>query len=222
MFVSNPIGGFMSNEIEKEIISLVDEVTDKKTFNIIEAISNRSYPHTSVNVFLNESLAFDAAQLEEEILSLELLSDDVSLSRVLELQEKLDNIIEELSAQKYVFHIYGISEGEREEILNATKIKYPVEYDEEKNPYTGAVTKVEKDNAERDRLFTILLWKSQIRKIVSADGSVQENLIEHDIEQLRSALPVAAIAEINNAIEKVRASTAMFMAKVNQDFLAKR
>jgi hypothetical protein len=210
------------SEVEKEVVELVEEVTDKKTFNILDAISNRSYPHTAVNVYLNESLAFEAAELEEKIDELNISEAKEDLDKSIKLQEKLDGLVAELDAQKYVFHVYGISEGERDGLLESCKVKYPVEYDEETNPYTGAITRVEKENPERDRLFTILLWKAQIRKIVDASGSVQENLAEHDVEQLRTNLPIACIAEINNAIEKVRAATAVFMAKVNQDFLAKR
>jgi hypothetical protein len=38
---------------------------------------------------------------------------------------------------------------------------------------------------------------------------------------MRGLLPLASSAALNNAIEKLRVSSAIFMSQVNEDFLAK-
>lgn len=212
------------SENANEIIELVDEVTSPKTFNILDAISKRSYPHDVVNVFLDEQLAYDAYALNDEVHELQELSinDKDAAAKLVEVEKKFTEAVDKLEASRIEFHVYGLSEGDREDIYNISVKEFPIEYEESKNPYTGESVKNEVENKDRDKLFTTLLWVAQIRKIVSPDGSVQEGLTKKDVEELRRNLPIASIASINEAIDKVRAATATFMIKVNQDFLAKR
>lgn len=212
------------SDVNDEVKEMVEEVTSPKSFNVIDAISNRSYPHTTVNVFLNEELAYEASVLEDEIDDLQprAVNDESAAAKLDVLEKKRDAIVAELEASCLVFHVYGISEGDREDIYNIAVKDFPVEYEESKNPYTGESVKNEIDNVERDRLFTTLLWQAQIRKIVASDGAEQSDMTKDDVEKLRRQLPIAALGSINQAIEKVRIATASFMLKVNQDFLAKR
>lgn len=208
-------------DVQKEILDSVEEATSKGVFNILDAIAHRAYPHADVNVFLNEELAYNAAIIEEQIDELEKLGTEDSLKESDVLSKKLNKMIDELESSKYVFSVYGISEGEREDLNKIAIEKFPIEYEETKNPFTGEPIKTEIKDIERDRHFTNLLWAAQIRKIKSPDGGEQERITLKDVEELRRSLPIAGIAAINEAVEKVRAATAVFMAKVNEDFLAK-
>ena len=204
-------------DIIEEIEGAVEAVTDKKTFSIVEAIRGRSYPSFKVDVYLDEAAAFEAAELQEEL--------DTTVDSAVDtkaIQKKIDAAVARMNKTKVTFTIGGISEGEREDVLNKAIEAFPYEYEETKSPITGVVTKTEIEDPKRDKYFTNLLWQAQIRKVESADGGVQDEFSIEEIAELRRSIPVAGLAAINEAIEKVRIATLRFMQKVNEDFLAKR
>ena len=211
----------MSENPIEEAIALSDEAKKPGTFSIVNVLKERAYPVDEVNVYLDEQAAYDAAKIQEKIDELVKSADAKDVDEAEKLSKKRDAIIKKLEESKYVFTISGLSEGKRDEIQDEATEKFPVEYDESKNPFTGEVIKTEKDNKQRDRYFTNLLWVSSVKKIVNNAGDVQENLTIEDVESLRSMLPIAASGAIIQSIEKLRISTAIFMSTVDEDFLAK-
>lgn len=199
---------------EKTVEELVEEAKKPGVFNILSVLKERAYPHDEVNIYLDEQAAYDASALKEKLESADVDEMDA-------IEAKLNEAVARLEASKYVFTINGISEGLREDILAQAAEQYPIEFEEDKNPFTGEIAKREVENKQRDRLFTNLLWHESIIKIVNPDGDVQESVSMKDIESLRKLLPIAGIGAINNAVEKLRISTATFMLSVDEDFLAK-
>jgi hypothetical protein len=206
----------MSNKTVEE---LVDMAKKPGTFNILNVLNERAYPHENVSVYLDEQTAYDAARLNEKIKELTKISSDQD--KIDELTVKRDEKISSLESSKYVFKIVGISEGLRDDLREQAEEKYPMEYEDETNPFTGQVTKTQVENVERNKFFTMLLWHESISKIINPDGDVQENVTMEDVVALRKTLPIAAIGAITESIEKLRMSTAVFMATVEEDFLAK-
>lgn len=212
----------MSDVID-EIEQSVEDATSRGVFNIVEAVRGRAYPKTTVTVYLDEDAAYTAASIDAELEDAIIVDGDAGESeRTKELKALFDATVDLLKASECVFTIRGISEGSRDKIMDQVLEQCPIEYDEVKNQITGITTKVEIENKERDRLFTQFLWAAQIESITAANGDVQHSLTVEDVAELRKELPLAAVASINEAIDKVRVSTAVFMSKVNEDFLAKR
>lgn len=210
----------MSETFMNDVNNIVNEATAPATFNIMNVIRNRSYPSNDVDIFLDEQTAYEASIIQEKLNKH--TAEDEDDSEIKKLQEKLDAIVAELEKSKYVVRVMGMSEGEREDLMNLALENFPMEYEENKNPFTGETTKVELESKDRDRFFTNIIWLSAIKKITSPDGSVQEKFTIEDITELRRSLPIAASAAINESIEKVRVASAVFMSKVNEDFLQKR
>lgn len=217
----------MSEEVN-EIIELVEEATKPGTFNILAALKDRAYPRVDVSVYFDESNSYKASVLQERIKEIEEQDvnsgfnlTDAEKEELASLISKRDDIIKQIEKEKYVFKIVGISEGVRDDLYKRSTEVYPIEHEETKNPFTGEAVKVEKENPERDYMLTGLLWKEHIESIVAPDGSEQKNITDEDISALRRSLPLASIAKITENIEKLRISTAMFMLKVDEDFLAK-
>jgi len=204
------------SDIEKEVMDIVEEAKAPGTFNILDVLKGTARPKDNVEVYLDEETAYEAANLK-----IKLSQTDSQDSEYAVIEKKLDALVKKLNESKYTFVISGITEGRREEIYSQVEEKFPIEYEEIVNPFTNEKTKEEKENKERDRLFTSLLWVEQISKIISPDGAEQTNLTLKDVSALRATLPIAASGFINQAIEKVRAATAMFMISVDEDFLAK-
>lgn len=205
----------MSDATVEEIVT---EAKKPGVFNIIEVVKGRAYPSDSVTVYFNEDIAYKAAKLNERIKE---EAGTLSSEEYAELDAELKDAVAALEAEKYVFEIKGISEGRRAELLELSIAQFPLEYDEQKNPFTGEVTRTEREDRGRDALFTNFLWAEHISKIVAPNGDEQNSITAEEVRQLREALPLASAAAINEAIEKLRVSTAVFMASVDEDFLAK-
>lgn len=207
---------------------LTEEAKKPGKFSIIAALKDRAYPSDEVSVYLDEDVAYRAANVKENIESLE--AEDaksgykLSTDKAKELSDAKSNLasmMEKLSESKYIFTITGISEGKRDSLYKDSVEKYAIEYKEDKNPFSGEVVRVEVENTERDRYFTNLIWKEYISKISDPNGNLQENLKLEDVVALRDSLPISAQGKINQAVEKIRNSTALFMYTVDEDFLAK-
>jgi hypothetical protein len=201
---------------ESDPIELAEKAKKPGTFNIVSAIKHRGYPQDEVNIYLDEDTAFKAALVKDELSKIDELDSEYAATK-----KKLDDLLLKLEESKYVFSIKGISEGKREEINKIATDKYPLEYREDKNVYTGEIKREEIDNVDRDNLFTSLLWSEHIDKIVAPNGDIQDKLMPEDALEIRNSLPIAATALINKSIENVRTATAVFMISVDEDFLAK-
>lgn len=208
---------------DANIEELVTESMSQGKFSIINVLKDRAYPSEEVTVYINEDVAYNASKLQEKIDALDgkFKISEQEKEKLKALRVKRTQFMRELESSKYVFSMQGISEGKREELLTIATDKFPVEYDETKNSLTGEVTKKEIENKDRDRLFTTLLWREHIKKITAPDGSVQEQISAEDVMALRNGLPIAGVGSLNEVIEKLRVSTALFMYKVDEDFLAK-
>ena len=205
---------------------LVSEAKSPAKFNILSVLNERAYPTDEVIVYLDEQSAYLASLAKEEIKSAneaieKNLDDAEAVAKLAEAEDKLEKLMAKMSETKYTFVIKGISEGRREELLIEAEKEYPIEYEETKNPFTGEVVKSEKEDRERNRLFTNMLWSENIEKIISPDGAVQDSISVAEVKKIRSSLPLASIGAINQTIEKIRAATAVFLASVDEDFLAK-
>lgn len=205
---------------ESTVEELVENAKKPGTFSILNVLNERAYPREEVIAYLDEQAAYDASQIQSKIDELS-KNEDANKAKINELAKKRDAVIKKLELSKYTFTVSGISEGMREDLNKESIEKYPIELEEEKNPFTGEVTKKEVENKERDRYFTNLIWHSAIEKIVNPDGDAQENVTMEDVIALRGMLPIAAIGALNQAIEKLRMATAVFMMTVDEDFLAK-
>ena len=214
---------------EQEIREAVDEAKAPGVFNIVELLQGRGYPTQTVEIYLNESaiynLASEREKLEELIKSLGKRSEKESEKNE---REKIESAIheaqEDILASKVFVFLQGVTEGKRDEIYRQATKKYPVEY-EAPNPMSGLLGKqserIEKESADRDQLFTDLLWQAYIAKVVNADGDEQSEFAYSTIRTMRDSLPLNAMVKINEAIDKLRSSTALFDLETTEDFLAK-
>lgn len=209
---------------EDNIREIVDEAKAPGRFNIVDVLKGRGYPQTSVQIILDEALAFEASSLKkrfDEVDGKKLNEKQIAEREQLSIE--LEDMRERLSKSAYTVHLMGISEGRREEIYRDAVKKYPIEY-ETVNPLEGLlgqVKKVEKESPERDSLFTDFLWLEHIKKIVDSEGNEQTDFTYSTIRTMRESFPLSAILRVNEAIESLRTSTAVFMMETAEDFLAK-
>jgi len=213
-----------------DIEEIVEEAKKPGKFNIVDVVKDRGYPKDEVNVFIDENVAFRVAEINEAIDKIGKQMDRAGVDKktldkflgerdsILDAREKL---LDEMRDDKYVFHLTGISEGARQDLFDIAVKKYPIKKTTVMNQVTGEFEEQEVENVERDRYFTSLLWEAGIYKVVSPDGSEQDGITFEEAAELRRILPLASLTTITEALEKMRAATAIFMMTVNEDFLAK-
>jgi hypothetical protein len=212
-----------------EVEEMVENAKKPGVFNIVDAVKGRGYPTTEIDVFLDEDVAYMAAQIEVELSKLgaemDRVSDTKELSEMTKIYEefidKKENMINEMGGTKYTFHLRGISEGDRSDLYDKAVELYPLKFENDRNPLTGESNKKEIESEPRNKYFTDMLWSAYIVKIVAPDGAEQVGISVDDAKELRRSLPIASASKITDAIEKMRAATAIFMLSVNEDFLAK-
>lgn len=215
----------MSDSDFEEIREAVDEAKKPGTFKIVDVLQNRGMPKMEVTVSVDEQAAYDAYVAKEKIEDLDSkYSKTKKPDDIIAEQEKWEEVraeaSERLRASSFTFHLEGINEGQRNDIFSRAKKKYPIEYDQDIDLTTGKMEKTEKESPERDALYTDLLWNLHIKKIVNADGDEQTDVSYSDIRTMRDNMPISATAKINESIEKLRVSTAVFMMEADEDFLA--
>jgi hypothetical protein len=217
----------MSNQ--EEIIESVQAAKAPGTFNIVQVLQDRGYPKSTVEIYMDEAAMYEMATFAEELQELDNLvakKSETEKQKALreELLAKRNNSYEKLVASRYFVHLTGISEGKREEFYKQAVKKYPVEYQAQSgiSSLLGTdSTKTEKDSPDRDALFTDFLWQGHIEKIVNPDGDEQTEFGYSTIRTMRESFPLNAMVKINEAIEKLRAATAIFTLETGEDFLAK-
>jgi hypothetical protein len=211
---------------QEEIQEMVEEAKAPGTFNIVNVLTDRAYPKTKVSVSLDEATAYEASLIKEQINELTRRESNASsvTKKISELDAQLSELVEKMNKSTYTFHISGISEGKREELLATARKKYPVEY-EATNDIASLLSnngeRQEKSSPERDNLFTDLLWTEHLEMIEDPEGNIQDVITYSDVRTLRHSLPLSALAKINTGIDKVRTATAVFMMETGEDFLAK-
>lgn len=214
---------------EEEIREAVDEAKSPGTFNIVDVLQGRGYPNTSTEVYLNESAIYELSTQREKLAELEKRSLKGKESEAKKNErEKVESNIEQaqsdILASKFIVHLRGISEGRREELYKQCVKKYPIEY-EGNNGMSSLLgvknEKVEKESPERDQLFTDFLWQEHLVKIVDPEGNEQSEFAYSTIRTMRETFPLNAMVKVNEAIEKLRAATALFDIETGEDFLAK-
>ena len=214
-----------------DIEEMIGEAKKPGKFKIIDAVKDRAFPECFLDIYLDEALAFLISELDEAMdktgksldgkKALSKKEVETFETRRDEILNRKDELIEKMGGAKYVFHIKGISEGQRQDIFDKTIEKFPMKYEKNRNPFTGNLEKEEIGDLDRDRYFSDLLWEAYIVKIVSPDGETQEGISFEEATELRRSLPAASVAKISEGIEKLRIASAAFMMSINEDFLAK-
>jgi len=211
---------------QDDIIESVTAAKARGTFKIIEVLANRGYPKQDVRVYMDEDSAYQASIIKEKLDELdEKLASGKSNPEVEKMRDELisdqEILFDNIQKSAFTFHLVGISEGRREEVYNKSKKKYPIQYEKNQDILRGETKVVEKESPERDALFTDYLWMEHIDSITDHEGNTQDDINYEDVRTMRTMLPLASIAAINQGIEKLRISTAVFLANTGEDFLAK-
>lgn len=181
-----------------------------RTFDLGAILAGRSFPEIEVPFYLDEVAALKLSRRER------LLNQYIALAKTEEadkLQLEIDELKKSIRDSRYVYHLRGISNKARQDLMKKAVEKFPRERD-----FLGT----EVENEERDELFTVLLWHALTAKIEGPDGATQIGLSLEDIENFRALLPHAAVTAIQAGVNELSTGAkAGFEAAVQDtDFLS--
>lgn len=158
---------------------------DAKTFDLVEVLTGRNYPEHKVPVFFDESLGFAIHTLRKS-LDLAVASGEEAL--VKETQKELDSTLEKVKNEMYTFHLRGVPEAVRRNIIEAINEEFP--------PKKNLLGQAEID-IRADRELTKKLWAAYIVKVEDPKGAVQ--IVDEDTVEILYNQASRSVHEAINA-----------------------
>lgn len=181
-----------------------------KTFDLGAVLSGQDYPEKTVDVYFNESLAYEVAKVNRELNFI----DSSNEEKFKEAQDKFDALVERLAEHKYVFYLKAIPSRFKKDIAKEVDSKFPAKF----NPLG-----MPEPDSNRDDLFAELMMEAYITKIVAPDGAavVKPNL--ETIRNFRNNAPDHALAIVESEIVSFQQdiSVGFETAAKSADFLSK-
>lgn len=154
------------------------------TFDIGELFAGKAYPKDSVDVYLDEEVAYELSQTTREIAKA-LNANNTDELKVLEARSA--ELVKRGAASKVTIHLTGVSRGDRKHVLDEILEQFPQQYD-----FLGRAL----PNPEADDAHANARWALHIERIERPDGS---NLVAPKPEEIalfRAKAPDSAIEDI--------------------------
>ena len=200
---------------EAEAKDIAAEASKEGNFNFLARLAGRDYPTEEVEIYIDERAGHLIQKLEEQAS----ITKDGEQANVIHEQIKFQR--EKAKNSRYVIHLEGISVEDYDAIVDAATELFPVETKETRNPLTFAPESVVLDSPEREQYFRTALWAKNIRKVVGPDGGADENISQEWVAFFMGHAPIAALAKVNEAVEKLRMVSDWMDRIQTDDFLAK-
>lgn len=207
---------------------LAKAATARDKFSFAQTVLDRAYPEIEVPVYLDESaskkfvdIIIERAELESKISKRSVGSPEMAAEMANKLQaieEKLDATREELKSQEYRVTVRGISRERVEALQKQAEEQFPTQYEEAVSPITGAVSRNELPNEDKDRYFMALLRHAHIVSIVAPDGAVAEPMSVDELAATWARMPLVACAKIDEAINDSAVAADFYRELVDEVF----
>lgn len=172
---------------------------EAKRFDLIAALSGRTYPVEKVPVFLDEALMYEYVKVSKEA------EEDPANEAKQVAREKM---LEAFKDFAITVTLRGVSRDILEAIEDEILEKYPMEYDVLGRP---------KPNRERVEEFAVRYWNVFVIKVEAPDGSVLAPPSADDLAYFRKKAPQAAIDAVEDGINTLREGPAAAYEKMVKD-----
>ncbi len=163
----------------------MSEELDAKNVSIADILSGIAYPTETVDVYMDESTAYEISKVNAELSVKTRKGLDTS-----EEESKLDDLVKKGASSLRTIHLQGVSRHDRQNIIRTVMEDHP-----QKTDFMGRV----QPDMEADERYTNLLWAAMIQKIESPAGELSP-VSEADVKTLRGAAPEPALELINKAV----------------------
>lgn len=208
--------------------TLAEEATKPEVFNFAEAVLDRNYPEIEVPVYLDEKKVQSLVELLRERMELEIRAAKSAkppvevANRMSEIQTDIESLTEDLKASEYIVKIKGIAPEDHQKLDELANEKFPPVFEESTNPITGAPTKTEVENEERDNYFVATMRQAHLVSVTAPNGAVdddfqgEENIAK--VQKTFARLPYIARFKIDEAIKEATISVDFYREIANEVF----
>jgi hypothetical protein len=194
----------------------VEEAKKPDTFNLLETIQGTAYPEDSAVVFTNVNAVLRLIEVREALNEFRLANEDsrgitgyANQDEYDALEEQESAVREEIRASALTFHLKGLSPSLVEAIAKEKRAKG-------KEKYEG-LTDQEKDQAIIVDIENALIAQAT-RKVVNAEGAVNEDVDLPTIEKIRDILPEPEFDKIRVALNNVQFKAVLFDEEIDAGF----
>lgn len=185
------------------------ETPTAKTFDLGAILAERSYPETTVDIYLDEATGLAITEVNAELNRLSGLGMTKEYN---DLEKKFQALLKDLDGRKLTVTVKGIPRKTKSDIIKKVTTE---------NPSKKDAFGREEFSAEADEALTKLLWQAHIVSVTDPSGA-KITPSEKDISDLLDLAPTADIKAIDAAIGKVDAASEGFEAVARgTDFLSK-
>lgn len=164
------------------------EELNAATFDIGDLFSGKIYPKDTVEVYLDEEVAYELQKNSKAAMKAVQEEDEEAAKAIAERHEEL---VKRGEKSRVIFHLTGVSRDHRQAIVDKVLEEYPLEYNFLGQP---------KPNSLADEKHANLRWALHIESIERADGSVLVAPTADQVKIFRGNAPDSEILKIENAI----------------------
>lgn len=184
---------------------------DAKTFDLIGALAEVTFPEHEVTVYRNGAYGFARSTLENALRIAEVSGDEGQVKKI---QKEIEAVRKEGESSSLKITLRGISQERRELLILSVDEEYP-----EKKNMLGQV----EANPRRDLRIREELWKAYIVKVENAEGQVATLDTEGNAVRALLKLDESAVEAINKGISELQNGTraGFELAAQDLDFLSK-
>lgn len=151
-------------------------MSDHESFNILDALTGRTYPSTTIKVHQDAEADFLIAEANVLIGELRAANEQ---EKARELETRINELRERAKSTAITVYLQSISDDDRDLLREAALSKYPEEFDFLQRTVP---------NADRDVFYTNNLWASHITAL-EAKGGKDTDITVDKIVALRTVLP---------------------------------
>lgn len=210
---------------EFDVQTAVKAVTERATFDFGAAVSDRNYPEYDVPVYLDETKASELISITMELNELTQMASRMSNipgelgKRVEALEARHDALVDSMKENKYIIKVKGVSPEVLRDIEEEVFEEFPIEYEENKNPVSGVITKTPIENPDRDLKEIMRIRQVHIVSVTAPDGAVDDDFSDLDkLSTVVTRLPFMARTKLDEAINACTITVDYYRELVDEVF----
>lgn len=167
------------------------DAPDAQTFDLEAALSGRTYPEDTVDVYFDENIAYQITKVGRDADNASLRGDD---KRFKELEEELTALRKSFQSKKYVFRLKGVPS----ETTRAITLSEWAKLEELPDGPGRAKATIEAEEAVNRKM-----WAAHIVSITAPDGTRSAGMSPEETEKIIRALPDFSKLAVKNAIDQL-------------------
>jgi len=188
---------------DNNVVDMVEAAQKKGKFSLADAIKDRAFPETAVDVYIDAAAAYEFAELDKLAKTLDVESEEYTST-----VDKMDELAKQITNSKLTFHMKGVGQGTVEKVTEAANKLYP---DAE-----------EKNEPDWVKYYLCALIAENVVRVTDVDGNEDDsNFTVEDVIELRGIMPIDSWEVLIDTMQKLTLATSYFDTVTDAGFLQK-